>query len=117
MTKCISFKSYTFLNCRVGKTLYHTSFDLNLTRVHTLWQLLLNPYITEPGSLFVCPLHSLALFFFLFKNQAYSSKHAGSDGGANVLGALLGHGLLWNPQASEPLCVLSIPGDSEGIPD
>lgn len=62
MTKCNSFKSYTFLNCRVGKTLYHISFDLNLTCVHTLWQLLLNPYIIEPGSLFVCPLHCLALF-------------------------------------------------------
>lgn len=116
MTKCISFKSYTFLNCRVSKTLYHISFDLNLTCVHTLWQLLLDPYIVEPGSLFVCPLHFSALFV-LFKNQAYTSKHAGSDGGANVLGALLGHGLLWNPQASELLCALSIPGDSEGIPD
>lgn len=116
MTKCISFKSYTFLNCRVSKTLYHISFDLNLACVHTPWQLLLNPSIIEPVSLFVCPLHCMALFS-PFKNQAYSSKHAGSDGGANVPGALLGHGLLWNPQASELLCVLSIPGDSEGIPD
>lgn len=67
---------------------------------------------------FIClPSLSFNFFFPPLKTELILYKYAGSDGGANVLGTVLGHGLLWNPQASELLCVLSIPGGSEGIPD
>lgn len=86
--------------------------------MHTLWQFLLKNTHYRPvaGTLFVYSLRYLSIFPPL-KTKLILYKYAGSDGGANVLGTVLGHGLLWNPQASELLCVLSIPGDSEGIPD
>lgn len=115
MTKCISFKSYTFLSGRVSKTLSYIIRCKSSMCAHALAVPTESThYRTVPGTVVVYALHCRTLFL-LFKNQAYIYKYAGSDGGANVLGTVLGHGR--NPQASELLCVLSIPGDSEGIAD
>lgn len=74
---------------------------------------------TVMGTLFVYSLRrfNIYIFFSPLKTKLIPYKYAGSEGGANVLGTVLGHGLLWNPLDSELLCVLSIPGDSKGIPD
>lgn len=125
MTKYISFKSYIF------KKIYIISFiffflsqksllGLSLTCVYMHTVVLPTEnihYRTIPGSFLVYRLCCFNIYISPLKTKLILYQYAGSDGGAHVLGTVLGHGLLWNPQASELLCVLSVPGDSEGIPD
>lgn len=72
---------------------------------------------TQPNPDHLFPFAVVLIYFSPLNTKLILCQYARSDGGANVLGTVLGHGLLWNPQASELLCALSIPGDSEGIPD